>query len=236
MELAKEGKSAILFVVRLGLLGTVALIAALVSGGRSDVAQAATVTVEVGDFWFCDSSFQGGVCETTIDVGDTVTWQWVGFAPHTSTEWGDSLGTCPAPPLGEELWDSGTKSSGTFDFTFDSTGTFLYRCQIHPSTMRGRIVVEVATELDSDGDGFADTVELFVGTDPGIGCGPGAWPPDFNDDERVSITDVLELKASFGSVQGDVNYQARHDLNADGRISIADVLILKPIFGSSCSA
>ena len=232
MELAKEGKSAILFVVRLGLLGTVALIAALVSGGRSDVAQAATVTIDVGDFWFCDISFQGGVCETTIDVGDTVNWQWVGVISHTSTECGDSLDACPLP----HLWDSGIKTSGSFGFTFDSTGTFLYRCQIHPSTMRGRIVVEVAAELDSDGDGFSDTVELFVGTDPGIGCGPGAWPPDFNDDERVSIADVLALKASFGSIQGDVNYQARHDLNADGKITIADVLVLKPIFGTSCSA
>ena len=142
MELAKEGKSAILFVVRLGLLGTVVLIAALVSGGRSDVAQAATVTIEVGDVWFCDSSFQGGVCETTIDVGDTVTWQWVGVLSHTSTECGDSLGTCPSP----HLWESGTKTSGSFGFTFDSAGTFLYRCQIHPSVMRGAIVVLAADQ------------------------------------------------------------------------------------------
>ena len=89
--------------------------------------------------------------------------------------------------------------------------------------------------LDTDGDGFSDAVELFVGTDPTAGCGPGAWPPDFNDDSNVSIADVLALAPGFGSATGDARYASRLDLNADGKISIGDVLLLKPSFGTTCS-
>ena len=88
---------------------------------------------------------------------------------------------------------------------------------------------------DTDGDGFKDGVEVFVGTLPTVGCGAGAWPPDFNDDERVTIADVLALKPAFGSQAGDPNYDQRLDLTADGRITISDVLALKPVFGQSCT-
>lgn len=95
--------------------------------------------------------------------------------------------------------------------------------------------VGAVSRLDTDGDGFSDAVELFVATDPAAGCGPGAWPPDFNDDSNVSIADVLALAPGFGSATGDARYASRLDLNADGKISIADVLLLKPSFGTTCS-
>lgn len=92
---------------------------------------------------------------------------------------------------------------------------------------------------DIDGDGFDENAELFMGTSPWHACtaAPGkhdAWPPDTNNDGRVTIADVLALKPAFGALTGDSNYTARLDLTADGRISIADVLIMKDPFGSSC--
>ena len=96
------------------------------------------VTVDVGEYWFCDPSYQSGVCETTVDVGGTVVWDFdQALAPHTATDCGAD---CDAPTA-TPLWDSGLLTSGTFAQTFDSPGSFLYYCSVHPDTMRGRIVV-----------------------------------------------------------------------------------------------
>jgi len=103
-------------------------------------AQAETVTVEVGNLYFCNSSFQEGTCETTVTAGDTVTWQNVaGF--HTVTECDDAASECP-PPGG---FDSGPVTSGnSFSHTFTSPGAFEYRCTFHPTDMRGRVTVQAA--------------------------------------------------------------------------------------------
>ena len=96
---------------------------------------------------------------------------------------------------------------------------------------------------DSDFDLFFDLVELFIGTDPLDSCAATAtandeigetWPPDFNDDQKVSISDVLALKSAFGASMGDPNYNQRQDLTANGAIGISDVLTLKPHFGDTC--
>jgi hypothetical protein len=104
-------------------------------------------------------------------------------------------------------------------------------------------------EDDYDGDSrgvldgglpiFRDTREaLSLGTDPARPCAltptandepePDAWPPDFNDSQSVSVTDVLAMKPVFGTSS------ARHDLNASGSVGVTDVLFLKPYFGSTC--
>jgi len=110
----------------------------LVSGGRLP-ARAATVSIEVGNLYFCDVS-QQGVCETTVTAGDTVTWNNVaGF--HTVTECDDTFSTCP--PAGG--FDSGNLLTGnSFSHTFNSPGAFEYFCMFHPTDMRGRVTVQVA--------------------------------------------------------------------------------------------
>ena len=100
--------------------------------------------------------------------------------------------------------------------------------------MRGRIVVEDRPDLDTDGDGFTDEVEAFMGTDPRLACGSGAWPPDFNDDTRVNLADVFLFRSHFATIDGDPDYDRRFDLNADGRINLADVFILRQYFATQC--
>ena len=91
-------------------------------------AEAAKITIDVGNFWFC-SSGEDLDCERKIDVGDTVSWQFVaGTTNHTTTS-------------NDGFWNSGATNSKTFEYTFDSPGTFDYRCTIHPSSMQGRIIV-----------------------------------------------------------------------------------------------
>lgn len=123
----------LLFIRTAGLFAAIATLTfALAPGGAG-----AATDIEVGNFYFCGASSQGGVCETTLNAGDAVTWSVAG-GTHTVTECDDSFATCP-PAAG---FSSGSLSSGgTFSHTFDAAGVFEYRCNIHPSAMRGRITV-----------------------------------------------------------------------------------------------
>lgn len=85
------------------------------------------VTVAAGAVTMIDLKFTPA--KVTAGVGDTVTWTNEDSATHTVTSDGEG-------PL-----DSGdVGGDGTFDFAFDTAGTFRYVCTIHPS-MEG--VVEV---------------------------------------------------------------------------------------------
>lgn len=88
---------------------------------------------------------------------------------------------------------------------------------------------------DSDGDGFTDDVEVFIGTDPFSSCGVEAWPPDVNDDFKVNLLDVFAFRGPFGTSVGGAGYLARVDLNASGSTNLLDVFLLRPDFGTSCS-
>ena len=55
------------------VLGVVLLITALFLTQQSAIA--GSTTVQVGDIWFCNETFQGGACETTINVGEMVVWE-----------------------------------------------------------------------------------------------------------------------------------------------------------------
>jgi hypothetical protein len=83
------------------------------------------VNVAIGDNFFSPQTI-------TVTVGTTVHWTNSGSHVHTTTS---STG----------LWDSGNLSSGqTFDYTFNSTGTFPYFCQIHGNMTATVIVVGCA--------------------------------------------------------------------------------------------
>lgn len=205
----------------------------LVLLAKADSAQAANVTINIGDNWFCNSSFQADICPTTIATGDTVTWNWVGGNPHSTTACNSSFTTCGA----SQGWDSGIKSSGTFARTFPSAGTFFYRCQVH-TTMRGRIEVIV----DTDGDGWSDAVEAALGTDASKACAvtPGEndepqdpYPLDTDDDRFIDTADIASLSSRFGLPGTGSN--VRYDLNLSGFIDTADIAFMTSRFGEGCT-
>ena len=129
--------------MRFALLATVltvalAVTAALTSGAPVQV-RAAQSNIDVGNFYFCDQSYQGSVCETTINAGDTIVWS-VSAGFHTVTECDVNYSACP--PTGG--FGSGSLSQGQqFQQTFGSAGTFYYRCDFH-AVMKGRVVVQAA--------------------------------------------------------------------------------------------
>jgi len=130
---------------------------------------AATIGVNVGDNFFSPSS-------ATINVGDTVTWSWVGFNSHSSTS-------------NTGLWDSGIHGRGfSFSRQFTGAGNFPYFCRVH-TFQTGSITVQNANSpptvsitspaagtvfnapasfaimaVASDSDGSVAQVEFFRGT------------------------------------------------------------------------
>ncbi|MCL5030179.1 MAG: cupredoxin domain-containing protein [Bacteroidetes bacterium] len=84
------------------------------------------------EVWMQNSKFNPA--SLTIAKGTKITWTNKDSYDHTVTS-----GT-PGHPTG--LFDSGNVASGgTFNYTFDSTGTFQYYCRIHADIMQGTIVV-----------------------------------------------------------------------------------------------
>jgi len=121
--------------------GTLSLAALVLSSMLLTGASSAqsTTNIEVDDFYFCDSSHQGNICDTTVNAGDTVTWTNMAAATtHTVTQCDSSFTTCP--PSGG--FDAGNLSPGqSFSQTFNTPGTFEYHCNFHPTMMMGRITV-----------------------------------------------------------------------------------------------
>jgi hypothetical protein len=97
---------------------------------------------------------------------------------------------------------------------------------------------------DTDGDGFSDSAETAMGTDPASACSLtvaandetiDAWPTDFNDDAKVDLVDAVAFRNKFGLLSTDAGFSARFDYNGDGRIDIQDVSRLRTDFDKTCA-
>jgi YD repeat-containing protein len=79
----------------------------------------------------------------SVTAGSTVTWAWDSDGQaHTVTS-NDAGST----------FNSGQKSSGTFEHTFATAGTFAYHCEIHPSMVGTITVTAAAGDGGSSGGG-----------------------------------------------------------------------------------
>jgi plastocyanin len=67
----------------------------------------------------------------TVNAGEAVTWLNSDGVPHTSTGTSD------------HLWGGVMYTGQAFSYTFDSPGTYLYYCEIHPA-MVGQVIVVAA--------------------------------------------------------------------------------------------
>ena len=65
--------------------------------------------------------------EVTVKVGETVAWKWGSGVQHDVE--GDGF-------------KSKIQSKGEFRHTFDEAGTFDFKCNVHPTTMTGKVTVE----------------------------------------------------------------------------------------------
>lgn len=102
----------------------------LVGASISMLAQTQTITI---DWSF--NSVPGASGNTnssrTIEVGDTVTWNWYASGNHNV----NSLASA------SEAFESSFMTTGTFSYTFQSVGVNPYQCDPHASVMFGTITV-----------------------------------------------------------------------------------------------
>lgn len=101
------------------------------------------VNVGASGNFFTDS--QSGGSGTTIHVGDTVKWVWIGNMHSTTSGTcvgggGYAGGDYTCTPDGG--WDSGLQAGGAiYSRKFTSVGTFRYYCQTHLGDMTGTVFV-----------------------------------------------------------------------------------------------
>jgi len=98
--------------------------------------------------------------------------------------------------------------------------------------------------VDTDGDSFTDSVEIYLGTDLNRACSAttnandepiDSWPPDFNDDRTVNIIDVLFFGDKVTKKVSDDPSLKRYDFDANGTINIIDVQYMQPYMTKTCS-
>ncbi|MGD9891037.1 MAG: plastocyanin/azurin family copper-binding protein [Dehalococcoidia bacterium] len=125
-------------------------------------AASAASTARIVDFAFEPDTI-------TVPAGTKVTWTHAGQAPHTVT-------------ADNKRFDSGRLTAGqSFDFTFDTPGTYAYKCEIHPGRMTGSVVVQAASGGEarpafgviSFGDGQARSDQIRVAVE-NLAPQPGA--------------------------------------------------------------
>lgn len=105
----------------------------------------ATRIVNVGGSGNYFSDSQSGNGGTTIRVGETVKWVWIGNTHSTTSGSCSGGGGYYDDPscTGDGQWDSGpTMPPSTFSRSFTTPGTYKYYCTVHGGAMTGTVVVQ----------------------------------------------------------------------------------------------
>jgi len=94
--------------------------------------------------------------------------------------------------------------------------------------------------LDSDGDGFSDTLEAHVGTDPFDACPDNlldaAWPPDLNNDRIINGFDIFLINSSLGQTvpPAPVRKDIMPEPAGDNMIDSSDFNAVSGRFSQTC--
>lgn len=176
----------------LRLLGAMALVGSLL---LAVPAAAADVGVEVQDFQFAPE-------QTFVNVGDTVTWTWVGAAPHDVT------------PVDPEAFDaSDLVVEGTFAVTFDTEGEVPYFCTLHASPDGSEGMIGTVTVL-AEGEPLPEPAptprpapdpQVLPSADDAVGTSL-VWSALFADGSAPTVVlgrnDVFADSLTSGALQG----------------------------------
>ncbi len=170
-------------------------------------------------FWFCDSSHSGAVCTTTISAGDTVTWQNNTSSDHTSTECGAGCGSSPPSPV----WNSGSIAPGSsFSRQFDQAGTFNYQCNIHPTQMKGQIIVTAPV-----GPTATTTPTRTRTPTPNSAATPAAGRAgDVNCDGQTNAVDAALVLQRSAALVASLSCPQNADVNHDGQVNAVDAAVI----------
>ena len=115
-----------------------------------------------------------------------VHWVWIGINNHSVTDNG-----CPATCLFDNPGSpTFAKTTGTFDFTFNTAGTYNYRCIVHPRDGR---------DDRGTGGGSINTDEYGIGGDEHRGDGHGDGERNADGDRRGDRTVAATGTAAVGT-------------------------------------
>jgi len=95
------------------------------SGSNTNTTGRSLITIQVGDNAFAPSNL-------TVPAGTKVTWAWEGKNPHSVVgSW-----------QGAAVQSQQFSRTGSFEFSFDTAGTFAYECGVHGAAMAGKVTVK----------------------------------------------------------------------------------------------
>jgi hypothetical protein len=203
-----------------------------------DVVFDRTVNVPTGCYADPGQKFDATVCnldyalETVRVVGAT----------------GDPQGVVGNIPLGEITWCAlGTAGEAS---TLDVQVVSFADCGYLPAEITSvaeedglNVIMPGSPPADADADGFHDCLEAYLVTDAARSCAdtttandenPDPWPPDFNDDKVVDLTDALTFLAHYPSAPGSPNWSVRFDLSPDSVVDVIDLTTFLAYFPGSC--
>jgi plastocyanin len=117
----------------------------------SMTAQTNTITID-WSFNSTPSASGNANASRTIEVGDTVTWNWYASGTHNVKSNSSANESFESQFFG---------NGGTFSYTFTSIGTNDYICQPHPTTMFGTITVVAEGVLNTDNFALLDNIRIY---------------------------------------------------------------------------
>ena len=180
--------------------------------GGATVAQADSITVHLfGMSFSLNPSGQTIVSNATIYLGDTLHFVW-DSGTHTSTSVAGDV----------EVWNSGTKSNGSFDHTFTHTGKHVWYCKFHGSDngdgtatgMSGAVIVVARPRFDLSTPGKPD---LSIGKPDLLfhNSSTGALYCWFMNDKTRTASTLIQPAPSAGwrvAGVGDFNHDGKNDI------------------------
>ena len=135
------------------LLTMTLLIIGCGGGGGTTSSGGGTTSVPLSDVSVSIVSAAANKCTTayssdsiTVPAGTKVIWTNNDSVTHTVTSTSDSFsGACPPAGVANtsgELNSGNISSSGTYEHTFNTAGTYNYVCNINGHSMRGTVIVQ----------------------------------------------------------------------------------------------
>ncbi|GAA4269559.1 T9SS type A sorting domain-containing protein [Hyunsoonleella aestuarii] len=154
-------------------------------------AQAQTTQTITIDWGFNSTPTASGNANTdrTIEVGDTVEWNWYASGSHNVVSDG-----------GTESFDSGSTTSNpgiNFSFTFNQIGTTDFICEPHSSIMFGTITVVSEGTLSIQELNYLSNISIYP--NPASSRLNLSWPKSI-DDIDVEIYNVIGTKILHSKV------------------------------------
>ncbi len=87
-------------------------------------------------------------------------------------------------------------------------------------------------DADPDQDGYTNIEEYQKGTDPCVFNCDIAY--DWDQDNEVTVNDVLMMVGSWGATPASPNWVAAYDVDGDGVITVIDFMIVVNAIGTTC--